>query len=218
MSDLSDMIDRVDGASVTRCSSGVAGLLEQHEPFVRSRVLRWLQVLPHLAMHEDDLMQEGRVALWKAWERYDEARGVVFLTFAGKWVDNLLRNFVWRRSQLVRCPHGRKIELLYLDAPMDGEEEWTMHGALVMPAVEEQLSGDEWAREMVLEAMQSINARLARVLWLRHAQWLRFQEIGLRLGVSKQRAVQLGHAALHAVKDRLREKEARRKARLRTGV
>lgn len=211
MSDLTNLIDGVAGAAMTRCSSDVVReLLERHEAFVRSRVLRWMQVLPHLSMYEDDLMQEGRVALWQAWQRYDETRGVGFLSFAGKWVDNLVRNFVWRRSQLVRFPKGKSVQLMFLDAPMDGDEERTMHGALVMPAGEEQLSEDEWARALVLEAMQSMDTRLARVLWLRHAEGLRFQEIGRRLGLSKQRAVQLGHLAMHAMKAWLRAKERRR--------
>lgn len=97
---------------------GVAEVL-RHEGFLRSRVQRWVAKLPHLAMHEDDLMQEGRLGLMWAANHFEEHRGVMFLSFAGKAVDSFMRNFVNRRSHLVRFPQGAPMEMVWLDAPME---------------------------------------------------------------------------------------------------
>lgn len=118
---------------------GADEALALHEGFVRSRALRWVAKLPHLDMHIDDLMQEGRIGLWQGLQKFDPTRGVELLTYAGKWVDNLMRNFVERRSHLVRFGRGREISMVWLDAPMDGDEEFTLHGLLAAPE-----SDDAW--------------------------------------------------------------------------
>jgi DNA-directed RNA polymerase specialized sigma subunit len=79
-----------------------------HERFLRSQVQRWISKLPHLKMHEDDLMQEGRLGLVWAAAHFDVERGVSFLSFGGKAVHNLMRNFVARLSHLIRFKRWRE--------------------------------------------------------------------------------------------------------------
>lgn len=118
-------------------------VLAMHEGFVRSRALRWVKSLPHLDKHFDDLMQEGRIGLWQAMQRFDPSRGVQLLSYAGKAVDYWMMTFVNRRSHLVRFKAGEEISMVWLDAPMDGDKEFTMHGALVVPSQDDEWEADD---------------------------------------------------------------------------
>jgi RNA polymerase sigma factor (sigma-70 family) len=93
-----------------------------HERFLRVQTQRWINRLPHLKMYEDDLMQEGRMGLMWAAAHFDVSRGVTFLSFAGKAIYNLMRNFVARKSHLVRFPAGAGVKYLWLDEPCKAGE------------------------------------------------------------------------------------------------
>jgi RNA polymerase sigma factor (sigma-70 family) len=147
-------------------SQDLNAMLREHEPFLRSRVMRWIANLPHLAMHEEDLVQEGRVALWRAAARFDEGRGVTFLTFAGQWVDHLMRNFVQRKSNLVRFPRGKPIGMVFLDAPTDAGDEQKMQAVISFPVDEESAWAVEDAHVRLMAGFEAVlTAREKAVLW-----------------------------------------------------
>jgi len=147
-------------------SQDLNALVRENEPFLRSRVMRWIANLPHLAMHEEDLVQEGRVALCRAAARFDEGRGVTFLTFAGRWVDHLMRNFVQRKSNLVRFPRGQPIGMVFLDALMAGDEETTMHAVISLPVDAEEGWAAEDAHVRLMAGFEAVlTPREKAVLW-----------------------------------------------------
>jgi RNA polymerase sigma factor (sigma-70 family) len=147
-------------------SQDLNALLREHEPFLRYRVMRWIANLPHLAMHEEDLVQEGRVALWRAAARFDEGRGLTFLTFAGRWVDHVMWNFVQRKSNLVRFPRGQPIGMVFLDALMPGDEETTMHAVISLPVDAEEGWAAEDAHVRLMAGFEAVlTPREKAVLW-----------------------------------------------------
>lgn len=124
-----------------------------HERFLRSQVQRWISKLPHLKMHEDDLMQEGRLGLVWAAAHFDVERGVSFLSFGGKAVHNLMRNFVARLSHLIRFPEGKPVSFVWLDAPLkDGER--PLAESLPLPEQEMWEADDRHVR--VMEALRGL--------------------------------------------------------------
>jgi RNA polymerase sigma factor (sigma-70 family) len=123
--------------------AGAAVML--HERFLRSQVQRWISKLPHLKMHEDDLMQEGRLGLAWAAAHFDVSRGVSFLSFAGKAVHNLVRNFVARLSHLIRFPEGRPVSFVWMDAPLE-EGERPLAESLPLPEQEVWEADDRHVR------------------------------------------------------------------------
>ena len=139
---MSDRTDRSDGPVMRGVD--LNAMLREHEPFLRFKVEPWKSKLPTIDV--DDLMQEARLAMVHAAGVFDASRGVKFITFAGRWVDHCVRRWVQRYGHLVRGPRERWWETLYhvrLDAPMDGDEEMTMHAVISMPVDAEA----EWAAE-----------------------------------------------------------------------
>ena len=65
-------------------------LIEQNMPFLRSKA-KDLANQFRRTWTAGDLVQEGAIALMEAAERYDPARGALFLTYAGKRVFKAMR-------------------------------------------------------------------------------------------------------------------------------
>ena len=70
-------------------------LLGWHEPLVRYVVRNQIWG----GVPEDDLLQEGRIALWRAIEGYEPGRGVAFSTYASV----AIARAVWRATEQERC-------------------------------------------------------------------------------------------------------------------
>lgn len=66
------------GCAQAGCQACVAALLERHEGLVHYVVRNQIWG----GVPEADLLQEGRIALWRAIERYDVQRGVAFSSLA----------------------------------------------------------------------------------------------------------------------------------------
>src|SRR5205085_3985077 len=75
-------------------------LIESHLPLVRSIARRYAGQGESL----EDLVQVGSVALVRASDRFDPARGVAFATFAAPAVEGEIRRHLGERSGSVRIP------------------------------------------------------------------------------------------------------------------
>jgi RNA polymerase sigma-B factor len=75
-------------------------LIESHLPLVRAIARRYASQAESL----EDLAQVGAVALVKASDRFDPARGVAFATFATPAVEGEIRRYLGERSGSVRVP------------------------------------------------------------------------------------------------------------------
>lgn len=174
----------------------VAALVAQHEGFVRQRVKRRVMLMPHLRMHEDDLLQEGRVAIVMAAQRFDATRGVRFLSYAAHWVDHGLLNFANRKAQLIRFWDGAVPSYVSLDAPMDDDDERMMHGALRAPEAEVMHSKDEAEVMLMRRAMMKLPKRQQVLLWRRHAEGKCYRVIGEEMGLTRERVRQIENVAM----------------------
>jgi len=56
----------------------------------------------------DDLVQEGTIGLWKAWQRYDESREAKFSTYAVYWIKKLI-------SEAVEKDHKASLDAIEYD-------------------------------------------------------------------------------------------------------
>lgn len=89
-------------------------LRARHEEFLAARneliarnlfiVFRLLDRYRHVAVAEDDLIQEANLSLFKAVEGFDFTRGVRFKTYAGYWVNQAFLNAIYNQSRVVRVP------------------------------------------------------------------------------------------------------------------
>lgn len=154
----------------------LAQALAEHEGLVHWVVRRqWLGDLPYA-----EALHVGRIALWRALQRYDPSRGTAFSTYA---VPTIARA-VWRAVAQAQ-PHPR--ELL------------TPHPPQEAPDLDEEAE-----KALVHEALHRLVARLPRpldyVIVARYGLDGRppqtFTTIGQALGLTGQRAHQLHREAL----------------------
>jgi len=128
----------------------------------------------------EDLLQEGRIALWQAILHFDPHRGVAFSTYA--WV--AIQRRIWRAVAQANRPQGR----LALSEPPDPLEAaaaaWWM--AQVRPTLAETLARLPERLREVMVAAYGLDENPPRSL----------AAIGRRLGVSRERVRQWRNDAL----------------------
>jgi RNA polymerase sigma factor (sigma-70 family) len=143
---------------------------------------------------EDDLLQEGRIALWRAIEGYDPQRGAAFSTYASV----AIARRVWRATRQERDQR----RLVRAD---------TEHPLADPPDAYLMLEAGIWLElvgEVLAEGLGHLSERQRRVLALvygmgKEAQlredgrdgWM-LEEIGEQWGVSKERVRQVRNDAL----------------------
>lgn len=74
-------------------------LFEQNRKFLWKTVKKYEGIMEH-----DDLMQEAFLGLWKAVDKYDESQGVLFLTYAGHWIFQVVSRYVQDNAYTIRVP------------------------------------------------------------------------------------------------------------------
>jgi RNA polymerase sigma factor (sigma-70 family) len=149
--------------------------LAEHERLVHWVVRRQcLGGLPYV-----EAVQTGRIALWRAIEGYDQARGYRFSTYAVPAIERA----VWRAVEVER--RGG----IALDGP-----------AQAQPATLEELQQQELEQRALRELVAQLPQRLAVVVRAHYGldgcAPETFGAIGARLGVTRQRVQQLHVEAL----------------------
>lgn len=67
----------------------------------------------------EDLLQEGRIALYRSYEKFDERKGVKFITFATNNIIGSMKSYLRDRASLIRHPRDEaSIDILSLDVPI----------------------------------------------------------------------------------------------------
>jgi len=166
------------------CRACLNILLEWHERLVRYVVRNQIWG----GVPEDDLLQEGRIALWRAIEGYDPRRGAAFSTYASV----AIARRVWRATQQERCERR-------LVRQADPPDAYLMLEAGIW---------QEQVGEVLAEGLGVLNQRQRTVLaWLYGVgeetplredgrdEWT-LDEVGERLGVSGERVRQVRNDAL----------------------
>ncbi len=165
------------------CRQSVNLLMSQHNGLVYAVVRR--QALGELTY--DEALQAGRTGLWRAILGYDPKRGAAFSTYA--WT--AIMRSVWAA---VKKEKKRKGETLVLS-----EVEVTVPFPTALLDEVQELDR-RWERKELAaatrQAASQLPARLQLVLDARYG-WTEnppatFRQIGERLGISRQRACQLG--------------------------
>lgn len=166
-----------------------------------------------------ELFSQGKLGMWECLNNFDASKGLRFLTYA-KWFIKKSHAEVYVASSLImhkqtkasiekkRLKGGVKEEenpLLFTYDSMDrplGEEGSTTVGE-AMTDVDDSLDGELDARyrsEAVARALGSMDSRRRRVLELSYgfncSSRLTHKDIGVLMGISKERVRQLKESAL----------------------
>jgi RNA polymerase sigma factor (sigma-70 family) len=166
------------------CRECLNTLLAWHERLVRYVVRNQIWG----GVPEDDLLQEGRIALWRAIEGYDPQRGAAFSTYASV----AIARRVWRATQQERDQRR-------LVRQADPPDAYLMLEAGIWQAL---------VGEVLAEGLGHLSERQRRVLELVYGVgedaplredgrdgWM-LKEVGEQWGVSKERVRQVRNDAL----------------------
>jgi RNA polymerase sigma-B factor len=126
-------------------------LIESHLPLVQSLARRYAGRGETL----EDLVQVGSIGLIKASDRFDEARGVAFATFAAPAIEGEIRRHLRDRSSVVRIPR---------ELQRTSGELRQQHGALAAalghsPTTAEMAAALDTDRQQVERALEAEQAR-----------------------------------------------------------
>ena len=69
--------------------------IKEYLPLVRSIASKY----SHNNIPYDDLIQEGTIGLWKAWQRYDDSKDAKFSTYAVYWIKKYISEAVNKETK-----------------------------------------------------------------------------------------------------------------------
>ncbi len=164
------------GCAQAGCRTCQERLLLRHEGLIHFLVQRQAGG----GMAYDDLVQEGRIAVWRAVLGFDPQRGVAFSTYAGKAIERR----IWQAVARARRQQRGGVPFEQADGLEVVEEAW--HRAEVHRAL--------------LEAVTHLPDRLGEIILARYGlngqPSCTLLTVGQRLGVTKARIGQLHNDAL----------------------
>jgi len=162
-----------------------------------------------------DLIDEGNIGLMRAARKFDETRGIKFISYAVWWIRQAILQARAEQSRIVRVPLHRVRALpesqLSLDAPRAMDE-----GDQLFDYMPDQRTPDSDERVLNSSLMDSIEIALT-LLTTREAQIIRLyyglgpeepatlEEIGVRFGISRERVRQIRDRALRRMRRSLPE-------------
>lgn len=145
---------------------------------------RWLhkvanRLLPATDPKHDDLVQEGRVAMWKALRAHDPSKGSLpaWLTRAA---ENRMKNLAWGKGQ----PTGHEARRGVQEAPVAASvEEMVEEGPDSLFGAVDALLGVEWAYHHgeIMQAINALSPLQRRYVYARF--WLNVQPQAMQPGV-----------------------------------
>lgn len=191
-------------------------LVLSHKPFAAKMAARFAR---RYGLDVEDLYQEGQIGLILAADKFDPSKGWRFATYARWWVFDRLVEAAFRGQSIVRPSTGMKARagffrsIRYRDVSLDAPApngEGSLADTFACPAprpdeiVEATLDGA--ARSAALH--RAIDAMPARDIDIITSRFLTepkqsLEEIGARLGLSKERVRQLEEKALGKLRKEL---------------
>lgn len=200
-------------------------IIVSHQPLVEKAARRLRHLVPM-----EDLIQEGRVGLLIAAQRFEPQRGLRFATFAQFWIRAQMAAATFREqtvkgSQSVKAKQAflrgeRTTQTISLDAPIRGggdeDGEITVGSTLVCPEPRpdeliDLLDSAQDAQRLKV-ALDGLSPRERDII---EARWLvdepsTLEVIGTILGISKERVRQIEAAAIGKIRSAMLKPKSNR--------
>lgn len=155
-------------------------------------------------LEADDLQQSCYFAFLKALHYYDSEKPYRFSTYLSHHVKNTLNGILGKRYSRYKW---QKFDTVSLDIPIDGlsDESVTVLDSIVdATANTEQAIEDMEISDTLKSELKALKPRAQRVLQMRYGLNMTFQEVGDRLGISKQAVQQTEAKALNQLREKLK--------------
>ena len=155
-------------------------------------------------LEADDLQQSCYFAFLKALHYYDSEKPYRFSTYLSHHVKNTLNGILGKRYSRYKW---QKFDTVSLDIPIDGlsDESVTVLDSIVdATANTEQAIEDMEISDTLKSELKALKPRAQRVLQMRYGLNMTFQEVGDRLGISKQAVQQTEAKSLNQLREKLK--------------
>lgn len=155
-------------------------------------------------LEADDLQQSCYFAFLKALHYYDPDKPYRFSTYLSHHVKNTLNGILGKRYSRYKW---QKFDTVSLDIPIDGlsDESVTVLDSIVdATANTEQAIEDMEISDTLKSELKALKPRAQRVLQMRYGLNMTFQEVGDRLGISKQAVQQTEAKSLNQLREKLK--------------
>ncbi len=153
----------------------------------------------------DDLVQQGRLGVVRAHERFDPARGFTFLSYARHWINQQMTNWCQRHVKNIRVPayqFGKVfIEEVSLHAPA-GEDGTIADSLGAEETVRSSLDRRERA-ELLERAVTGLDERERHIIQGRFFEDRTLEDIAGDFGLSRERIRQIEFGALRRLRKAL---------------
>lgn len=155
---------------------------------------------PFGIVDQDDMFQDGAVALLRARERFDPARGVAWPTYAAHRARGGMLDALRDVDHLPRLMRAR-----LKAAGQDGVKVLSLDGAFHKltenGGVPRLLDGSAEGRDFWASLKRRVDARTAEILTLYFSDGLKLWEIGDRMELSESRVCQLFNRGLARLRE-----------------
>ena len=112
--------------------SAVEALIKNNTGFLRTWANQYAVQYAEYGVEDDDLIQEGRLALVEAAQSYDPGMGCKYLTYAGKSVRNRMYRCAMKQRNLYinRIQVKDKITVVSLNAPVSEDDHAPLYSVI----------------------------------------------------------------------------------------
>ncbi len=173
------------------------GWLAEYEWLVTREARRYAPMLP---AGRDDLMQECRIALLNAAEKFDPSLGFPFVAYAGRVLGNAARRFLTR--ELRHGLRGRATDSATAPRMVSVAPDSGGTKPLLDLIPDESPRPLEWCPGRWEEVFGYLTDTQARVVRLRLFDDLSYREVGERLGFRESHATTVYRQAIERLRER----------------
>lgn len=138
----------------------------------------------------NELISDGNAGLAEAARRFDETRGLKFITYAAWWIRQSIRRSLSRRRRIVVAPSNRVADLRKVDSAREETSVTTIFESV------ERCLGSLDSRERGI---------IRRYYGFDHCEPMTLEEIGNTLGLTRERIRQLRDLGLTKLRARFGE-------------
>lgn len=146
-----------------------------------------------------DLISEGNIGLIKAAQKFDETKGVKFISYAVWWIRNSIQECI---EKYLGNPEEVNCDSYTFDNCNSSDYEWSSQ--MVNNEFEEELSDLQSREVTVSELMKTLKKREAKILALYFGLYdgkeMTLDEIGQEMDLTKERVRQIKDKALVKLK------------------
>lgn len=157
---------------------------------------KYLVFVYHGKLGLDDLVQEGRLGVMKAHEKFDPSINPHFPTYAGYWIRAYIRNVCMAQGRTVRVPPKAQRDAHHSGKTMPLRNSNVDDLAPFLRAPEPEEDHRKLFRGVLDQAMRQLKPREKRALQMRFFEERTLEYIGDEFGVTRERARQICEKAL----------------------